>query len=328
MIVPDFWPEARVQRPRQGKESAITVRRFGWSETSQAEAEVMARERAEAALQRIIGGHFLLHRSEPKIPYNGADGVPIREEVLSRHGDVVITRNSYGAHCLNTPDVVFADIDYDTGPRTRAVVFHVGLLMVVGALLSAWFRSRIIFGGLIFAVLVLSYPLAILTHRFLLRLRGGAVTLARKRIDAFVQTHRDWHLRLYRTPAGLRILVLHRSFRPDDPAVSQFFSALGVDPVYARMCVNQQCFRARVSPKPWRIGLTKHLRPRPGVWPVKDEHRARRNSWIREYESTSERFASCAYLTSIGSQTVDPKATRVLELHDALSQALSRKAIA
>lgn len=46
--------------------------------------------------------------------YNGAQGVPIREEVLERHGDTVITRNGYGAKCLNTPDVLFADVDFDT----------------------------------------------------------------------------------------------------------------------------------------------------------------------------------------------------------------------
>jgi len=36
--------------------------------------------------------------------------VPIREEIVSRHGDTIITRNSYGARCLNTPNALFADI--------------------------------------------------------------------------------------------------------------------------------------------------------------------------------------------------------------------------
>ena len=37
----------------------------------------------------------------------GGIGLPIREEVLARNGDDVITRNSYGARCLNEPDVLF-----------------------------------------------------------------------------------------------------------------------------------------------------------------------------------------------------------------------------
>ena len=111
MIVPEYWAEARFQQPRGKGQKQITVRRFGWSNDSQAEAEQMAGRRAQDGLKRIAAGESLFRR-EPKIPYNGAEGVPIREEVLSRQDDVVITRNSYGAHCLNTPDVLFADIDF------------------------------------------------------------------------------------------------------------------------------------------------------------------------------------------------------------------------
>ena len=57
-----------------------------------------------------------LRRREPQTSYNGAEGVPIREEVLEQHGEEIITRNSYGARCLNTPNVLFADIDFDGVP--------------------------------------------------------------------------------------------------------------------------------------------------------------------------------------------------------------------
>lgn len=53
-------------------------------------------------------------------------------------------------------------------------------------------------------------------------------------------------------------MVLHRTFDPLDAAVSKCFQALGADPTYVRMCRNQRCFRARVSPKPWRIGIESH----------------------------------------------------------------------
>jgi hypothetical protein len=42
--------------------------------------------------------------------WNG--GTPIREEVLERRDESVMTRNSYGAHCLNTENVAIADIDF------------------------------------------------------------------------------------------------------------------------------------------------------------------------------------------------------------------------
>ena len=328
MIVPQFWAEARVQRPRKNKESQITVRRFGWSDKNQEEAEQMARQRADEALQRIIAGKILLRRSEPKIPYNGAEGVPIREEVLSRHGEVVITRNSYGAHCLNTPDVLFADIDYEIEPRVRFVAMTFASLALAGALLSAWLRSgAVVFISALVAI-VLSYPLAVFWHKRVLSLRGGPEHLAKTRIAAFVRRHPDWHLRIYQTPAGLRILVLHQTFKPDEPAVADFFKSIGVDPIYSKMCRNQQCFRARVSPKPWRMGLSRHMRPRPGVWPVKAEHLEVRNAWIRDYESAATRFASCKFVEALGNGFIDAKAAKVRDLHDRMSQALSGREIA
>jgi len=94
MIVPQFWAEGRVRGRHDGRQ--VTVRRFGWSDTSQADAQANADDRAAEALRRVLAGERL-DRREPKVPYNGADGLPIREEIVARHGDTIITRNSYGA---------------------------------------------------------------------------------------------------------------------------------------------------------------------------------------------------------------------------------------
>ena len=100
MIVADYWAEGRVQGRIDGHQ--LTVRRFGWSDSSQAEAQQNADSRAGEAFEQIAAG-VDLPRRERKLAYNGADGMPIREQIVSRHDDTVITRNSYGALCLNTP---------------------------------------------------------------------------------------------------------------------------------------------------------------------------------------------------------------------------------
>lgn len=329
MIVPDFWAEARAQRPRKGRNtSPITVRRFGWSTTSQADAETLAQRRADEALGRIVAGQTSLARREPKVPYHGAEGVPIREEVLARHGPDVITRNAYGARCLNTPDVLFADIDFETGPRARLVVISVIFLMLAGALLAAWFRSRLFFFSAVAAVFTLSYALAWGWWRLGMLLRGGPLRVAGSRVQSFLKSHRDWHLRLYRTPAGMRVVAMHRTFRPDESAVQDFFQALRVDPLYAKMSRNQQCFRARLTAKPWRIGLSDHMRPRPGHWPVNPARLTDREAWIRRYEPAAAKYAACTFLESFGPATTDRRAAEVVKLHDAESQAFSRKPIA
>jgi hypothetical protein len=116
MIVPKYWAEGRIQQNRGGRK--VTVCRFGWSDISQADAQAKADSRAKEASSRLVAGEKILRR-EPKIPYNGAEGVPIREEIVSRSGDAIITRNSYGARCLNTPNVLFADIDFALEPSFR-----------------------------------------------------------------------------------------------------------------------------------------------------------------------------------------------------------------
>ena len=108
--------------------------------------------------------------------------------------------------------------------------------------------------GLI-AALIATYPIAAFVHRLRIHQAGGLEQMARRRIAEFLKAHPEWHLRLYRTPAGLRVLAVHELFEPTSTAVQEFFQTLGVDPIFARMCLRQQCFRARVSPKPWRIGI-------------------------------------------------------------------------
>lgn len=137
MIVPRHWAEARLQKPREPGRGQITVRRFGWSDTNEAEAEQMARRRSEEAMADLVAGRKR-PRHEPKVAYNGAAGVPIREEILASHDDVVITRNAYGAACLNTPDVLFADMDFATAPGCRSVLAHwAGLTCMLAGLVIA-----------------------------------------------------------------------------------------------------------------------------------------------------------------------------------------------
>src|SRR3954466_10524905 len=97
MIVPKFWAEARAKKRTRRKQ--VTVRRFGWADESEAAAWAMAEARAKAALAEILEGRRLARR-ERKQPYNGAEGVPIREEIVATYGPMVLTRNSYGAVCL------------------------------------------------------------------------------------------------------------------------------------------------------------------------------------------------------------------------------------
>lgn len=315
MIVPEFWAEAR-RRYRLGYRQ-LTLRRYGWSDASPDDARAMAEARADEAFRAVLAGQTVARR-EPKVPYNGADGLPIREEVLARHGDAVVTRNSYGARCLNTPDVLFADVDLPARlPAPFRVLFGVCALAVFGVVIAAWFTRPSWVAALttVAGVVVLSL-LGLLADR-LTRPPAAAEPGARGRLARFVDEHPGWNVRLYRTPAGLRMLVTHQPFSPDDEVVAAFFRAVGADPVYVRMCRNQKCFRARLTAKPWRIGIDKHLKPRPGVWPVRPERLPDRTAWVTAYEARAAGFAACRFVEAIGSGAAHPKVAAVVALHDA-----------
>lgn len=323
MIVPAYWAESRSQHREKNRQ--ITVRRWGWSDTGQAEAQAHADERVRDALARLIAGEALPRR-EPKKAYNGAHGVPIREEVVERHGTSVITRNAYGARCLNTPDVLFADIDFDTA--SPASTGWLAMLLVAAAVGAWWFIQSPVLGAVAAAVLA---GLAFAAHRRAAHrtaARPQPEALARERIATFMAAHPLWKLAVYRTPAGLRAIALHQRFKPDDAAVASFFDAVKVDPTYRVMCLNQHCFRARVSAKPWRIGIEKHLRPRPGVWPVSSEHLPARQAWVAAYEAKAGAHAACRWLETLGQGAIDLDAKAVQELHDQLSGATSERPIA
>jgi hypothetical protein len=320
MIVPSFWAEARRQHRKAGRQ--ITVRRFGWSMQSEADALVMAQQRADEALRRVLAGETSLTRRERRIPYNGADGVPIREEVLDRQGDTVITRNAYGARCLNTPNTLFADIDFETTASGRMLLVTLGVLLVGALVLGVAFEDWSL--ALIAAVVALLFAVSVSKRigAVLMAARGGPRAFAERRIKRFLAAHPDWHIRTYETPAGMRVVALHALFDPASPEALAFFRAIGADETYVRMCQRQRCFRARLTPKPWRIGMQQHLRPRPGVWPINPHFMPLREKWVAEYEQRSLGYAACRFIEDLGTSFTDPTARRVVELHDRECRAL------
>ena len=319
MIVPEYWSEAREQVRHGGRR--ITVRRYGWSDDSPAAAQAHARQRVREALDAILAGQALPRR-ERRSNY-GVLGVPIREQIVARHGDVVITRNSYGALCLNTPDVLFADVDLEEKPSGCAVPLAAMALLaaagfVAGLLLWHWVAGI----GLAIVAMWLANRVALRRKTVVYEGEGGAEARALARVEAFVQAHPHWHLRLYRTPAGLRVLAMHRTFDPQDADAEILFKALQADHLYSVMCKVQHCFRARLTAKPWRIGISRRIRPPVAAWSAEQAALPERLAWIADYEAKAAGFAACRFLRALGdTAAVDPRAEQVRALHDDMARA-------
>lgn len=119
--------------------------------------------------------------------------------------------------------------------------------------------------------------------------------------------------RIYRTAGGLRGLVTSQPFDPKAPATAALLAEVGCDPLYVRLCQAQQSFRARLTPKPWRIDL----RPPRARWPFADADQERELAdWVRRYETASRGRSVCKLIEHVGPQSIAPELAPVVQLHD------------
>src|SRR5690606_34611000 len=146
--------------------------------------------------------------------------------------------------------------------------------------------------------------------------RGAAPVNAsvEQRISETVAARPELGIRLYRTPGGYRAIVTSHTIPPKSDESRQLLTALGSDPLYVRLCEQQECYRARLTPKPWRIGLQV---PDIQSFPRIDEQAEREmEAWIKRYEHASRTWAACEFIADFGVKTVHPDVAPVLAWHD------------
>ncbi|UBF24006.1 hypothetical protein K9N68_20005 [Kovacikia minuta CCNUW1] len=82
--------------------------------------------------------------------------------------------------------------------------------------------------------------------------RNGSASL-RAAVESLAEQFPKLGFRVYRTRNGLRLICTTQPFDPLDAATHRLMANLYVDPLYARLCKFQSTFRARLTPKPWRV---------------------------------------------------------------------------
>ncbi|OYT73163.1 MAG: hypothetical protein CFK52_02535 [Chloracidobacterium sp. CP2_5A] len=293
MNIPRYW--AKAERLIQGGKAGAAAERhlIVWrgSDASAEDAQARAQRELEERIARFRRGERLRDYPGHIRPLRE----PVIETVSAPTGEriAVITRNAAGCRVINTAQVMFIDLDF-----ASALVGDWR-----GALAALW-RS---IGGV-------SQAKAEPQERVLAKVRKWHEREAS-----------DWRVRVYRTRAGLRLLIAHGLFEPTSKDAQQVMTRLGADARYRRLCAVQACFRARLTPKPWRIGMARP--PATYPWTNADEE-ARQRAWESRYEASIGRFAVCRLLADLGRQPLHPDAERVMRLHDAHTLSLMDKPLA
>jgi hypothetical protein len=132
-------------------------------------------------------------------------------------------------------------------------------------------------------------------------------------------------VRLYRTAGGFRLLATDRTFTPGSSEADAAMRAVGADPQFMQLCKIQDSFRARLTPKPWRVGRGGP----PGDFPREDAGLQQMfDEWLREYDRAAASTATCQFVETIGSSSVDPDVAPILALHDEQTKATSNLPLA
>lgn len=188
----------------------------------------------------------------------------------------IVTRNLYGALVLNAARVMFIDIDF---PEEDAAT-------TIGNQFRKMFGNR-----------AASPEQMVLEH-----------------IGAWWEQHRELGLIVYRTAAGMRCLVTNEIFEPTDANAREILQALYSDPLYIRLCQAQGCFRARLTPKPWRCGVKNP----PVRFPFENAAvEARFRKWEEIYARAITQYTTCRRLQEFGTAAYHPDVARILQVHDA-----------
>lgn len=262
---------------------------WGWSDSSEAEAQ----SQADARLQRIRAW-VAEERDEPLGRYGYPDR-PFREPVLRefRAADgqlaAAVSRNSYGCLVLNTANLMFVDVDDNEPPPS-----------------GGSFLAKLFGGGK--------------------RADAAPVeTRVRKAVEDWLKSKPDWNWRLYRTRAGFRLVAAHALVSPEAPDTQTAFETFGADKLYRALCKTQACFRARLTPKPWRCeaGNPRHR------WPFADAGaEAAFQEWDRGYLRKAGGFATCELLGHFGNPNLHPALRELVEFHDATTRATTKLPLA
>lgn len=131
-------------------------------------------------------------------------------------------------------------------------------------------------------------------------------------------------VRLYRTAAGFRLLATDRTFTPGSSDAESAMRAVGADPQFVQLCKVQDSFRARLTPKPWRVG---HAAP-PGDFPRDIGQQQAFDEWLRKYERAATSSATCQFVEAIGGSAVDADVAPILALHDEQTKATTNLPLA
>lgn len=114
---------------------------------------------------------------------------------------------------------------------------------------------------------------------------------------------------VYETCRGFRVIMISDTCDPTSKLSKAYMDLFLADKLYSHNCEYQKCYRARLTPKPTRVGLKN----------LDEDILTTEENWIKNYKKACE-GRNVAFLHRVSNKLVplkcNPKALRFLCLHD------------
>jgi|GEM_PF-407481 len=123
-------------------------------------------------------------------------------------------------------------------------------------------------------------------------------------------------MRLYETHKGIRVIVTGWKYGPKSKETSKLMREFRTDWLYSALCRKQGCYRARLTPKPSRMKYRTIKLKFP--FPTSEAENFLLQ-WVKEYDEKRTKFATCRFVTTLGSSPSNP----VIDYHDQHTGAFS-----
>lgn len=255
---------------------------------------------------------------------------PLKEMVIARLGDTdkpfaAITRNRYGALVLNATRVFIADVDLPESitPPFETVTSNLGNKFKKAGKKIGFFKK--LFGGNIEHDEVKKHEEKGDEHHNQptgkssnIAIQQGTLIAQQREntLSEIAKFHRDFpalSFLVYATAAGYRVVVTNQLVEPDSADSELWMEALNADNLYRKLCKRQQCYRARLTPKPWRLPGY-----RSAVFFPNGQHAQKHKleKWLNTYEKKSEAFSVCELVATYGDGVVVDEVAQVIRVHD------------
>ncbi|PKL51167.1 MAG: hypothetical protein CVV42_00990 [Candidatus Riflebacteria bacterium HGW-Riflebacteria-2] len=125
------------------------------------------------------------------------------------------------------------------------------------------------------------------------------------------RAQRDIGWRIYETCKGIRLIVVGQYLDPKSPAFEQFSREINADSLYTLLCAKQNCYRARLTPKPHRL----HIERLKFVCPLPEDIEGKYAQWLEEYQQQSKNYAVCRLIETLGTRVAEDP---IIDFHDRL----------